>query len=75
MSNTNLTPDYRNMTSEQLQDETQKIFKEILNKLDLPNQLQISEMVMEYGRASFSHGSNLQKELTKKSEEILEQLF
>ena len=65
MATTTHTPDYRTMTSDQLQDEAHEIFKAILAKLDGPQWLEISDMVTKYGSARFYHGAALQKELTQ----------
>lgn len=65
MENTTHTPDYRTMTSDQLQDEAHEIFKAILAKLDGPQWLEISDLVTKYGSTRFYHGAALQKKLTQ----------
>lgn len=65
MATTTHPPDYRTMTSDQLQDEARDIFKAILAKLDGPQWLEISDMITKYGSACFYLGATLQKELTQ----------
>ena len=65
MATTTHTPNYSKMTSGQLQDEAHEIYKAILAKLDGPQWLEISNMVIKYGSARYYQGAHLVQERKK----------
>lgn len=59
------TPEYRNMTADQLNNEANIIYKVILDKLGPEQWLEIADLVSKFGSARFHHGAKFIQERNK----------